>query len=72
MSDKKNNDLRKLLSIYNKQENDNDYFAYDDSNNGGVVDDCCECSNACSGCSDCCGSGNVCCDGICGYLLCCS
>ena len=73
MRDKKNNNVLELLSVYNKQENRGDYFAYDDSNNNnGIVGDCCECGNACSSCSDCCGSGNACCDGLCGYVLCCT
>lgn len=67
MRDKKNNNVLELLSIYNKQENDNDYFAYDNSNNGGFF-----CGDACYDCSDRCGSGYVCCDVICCYLLCCS
>ena len=66
MRDKKNNNVLELLSVYNKQENNGDYFAYDNSNNNSG--DCCQT------CSDCCGSGNVasdCCfDACCSYACC--
>ena len=66
MCAKKKNDVRKLLSIYDKQESNLDCFAYDDSNKNNV--DCCQMwSNAC-------GSGNVgsdcCCDSLCAIGCC--